>query len=84
MNPKSNGVARGFGAYAKMLRFRRDHPRTFYEKPARRSSVEGAFSAIKARFGCFVRALKKRNRAVGPMSMAICYDISCSKSNWWL
>ena len=76
MMPKSNSVIKEFGAYATMLRFREEHPGTFYKKLGQRNNVESAFSAIKARFGGFVRALKKSNRAIELLSMTICYNMT--------
>ena len=76
MAPKSNAVIGKSGAYAAMLRFREEHPGTFYKKLAMRNNVESAFSAIKARLGGFVRALNKPNRAIELLSMAICYNMT--------
>ena len=49
VTPKANSAIRGFNAYADMLRFREEHPRTFYRRPAMRNNAGSAFSAIKAR-----------------------------------
>ena len=76
MMPKKNSVIKGFGAYAMMLRSREEHTRTFYKKLAQRNNVESAFSAIKRRFDSFVRAIKKPNRAIELVSMAICYNMT--------
>ena len=76
MMPKSDSVIKEFSAYATMLRLCEAHPRTFYTRLAQRNNVESAFSAIKMRFNGFVRALKKPNRTIELISMAICYNMT--------
>ena len=73
MSPRSDAChQRVWGICRHACAFREEHPGAFCKKYAMRDGVEGAFSAIKARLGGFVRALNKPNRAVELLSMAIC------------
>ena len=76
IDPKSNCVIKGFNARANMLRFREEHPRTFYNILRLRNNVESVISALKARFGGVVRALKDCTQSVELLSMCICYNMT--------
>ena len=76
INPKSNAVTNGDDARAEMLRFRDEHPRTFYNILRIRNNVESIFSSMKNRFGSVVRALKLHSQGVELLSMCICYNMT--------
>ena len=76
IDPKSNATPKGLNARAEMLRFRDEHPRTFYNILRTRNNAESVFSSMKARFGGVVRALKPRTQAVELLSMCICHYTS--------
>ena len=59
-----------------MLRFRDEHPGTFYGILRIRNNVESVFSSMKERFGGVVRALKTHTQAVELLSMCICYNMT--------
>ena len=67
IDTKSNAVIKGFNARAEMLRYRKKHPRTFYQILRLRNNVE---MSMKARFGSVVRALKIGGVAVNDYNMA--------------
>ena len=54
IDPKSNAVPNEHNARADMIRFRDEHPRTFYSILCIRNSVESVFASIKDRFGSIV------------------------------
>ena len=76
IDPKSNAVIKGFNARAEMLRFREEHPGTFYRILRLRNNVESVFSSMKARFGGVVRALREGTQSVELLSMTICYNMA--------
>ena len=76
IDSKSNAVIKGFNARAEMLRFREEHPGTFYRILRLRNNVESVFSSMKARFGGVVRALKEKTRSADLLSMTICYNMA--------
>ena len=57
IDSRSNAVPHGLNAKAEMLRFRDEHPGTFYGILRTRNNVESVFSSMKERFGGVVRAL---------------------------
>ena len=73
---KSDAAPHGFNAKAEMLRFRDEHPGTFYGILHIKNNVESVFSSMKERFGGVVRAFKTRTQAVELLSMCICYHMS--------
>ena len=76
IDPKSNATPHGFNARADMLRFRNEHPGTFYGILRTRNNVESVFSSMKERFGGVVRALKTRTQTVELLSVCICYNMT--------
>ena len=76
IDPKSNAVPNGHNARADMLRFRNEHPRTFYNILRIRNNVESVFSSIKDRFGGIVRALNPHTWAVELLLVCICYNMT--------
>ena len=76
IDPKSNAVIKGFNARAEMLRFREEHPGTFYKILRLRNNVESVFSSMKARFGGVVRALMESTQSAELLSMTICYNMA--------
>ena len=76
IDPKSDAIPHGFNAKAEMLRFRDEHPGTFYGILRTRNNIESVFSSMKERFGGVVRALKTHTQAVELLSMCICYNMT--------
>ena len=73
--PKSNYLGKGMGPWADMIRWRKEHPGTFYKVYGQRNTVESCFGAIKGRFVYCVRSvtleMQKRELAV----VSICRNI---------
>ena len=59
-----------------MLRFRDEHPGTFYGILRTRNNVESVFSLMKERSGGVVRTLKTRTQSIELLSMCICYNMT--------
>ena len=73
---KSNAIPNGHNARDEMLRFRDEHPRTFYNILRIRNNVDGIFSSMKDRFGGIVRALNLYTQSIELLSMCICYNMT--------
>ena len=76
IDSESNAAPHGFNTKAEMLRFRDEHPGTFYGILRTRNNVESVFSSMKERFGGVVRALKTHTQSIELLSMCICYSMT--------
>ena len=59
-----------------MIRFRDEHPHTFYNILCITNNVESVFVSIKDRFGGIVRAPSPHTWAVELLSVHICYNMT--------
>ena len=75
MPAKENYLGNGNSPWAKMIRWQREHPGSFYRTYRKRNTVESCFSAIKNRFNFRVRSvtleMQKRELAI----MSICRNL---------
>ena len=55
--PRKNCSGHGFSAWARMLKWHKEHPGSFYKAYGRRSLVESGFTAVKGHFGHAVRCV---------------------------
>ena len=64
LTPKKGQSSKGFNAWSNMLKFLKEHPRTYYGILRRRNNVENAFSSLKARFGTIVQTKSLKTQTI--------------------
>jgi transposase len=73
--PRKNCSGHGFSAWARMLKWHKEHPGSFYKAYGRRSLVESGFSAVKGHFGHAVRCVTLEMQRRELTTMSICRNL---------
>ena len=76
INTRSNAVPRGFGARAKMIRWRNEDPDEFKKAYGKRNNSESVFSSMKRTLSGWVRGKTLATQTVELFGKVICHNMS--------